>query len=232
MVGLTVYNNSGYVQINEDYQNFELKQIANDNTTQQSADFYTDVSSGYKQVALNALSTPVLAFGCGFQAVMPSMLNSPSWTNNLYNYRVDVVGGIGSYVPTWVFDMSFEYGGSGMLMVYTANGQVAYNSDKKYLRILEAGTLASNSNSVFQRDYRGKVVAFVMSRPGLRQHYTSVNGANYLNNARTKFYQDPESGMVTVNWHTRQVGGQAATIPLIQRDTKFFLVDVSNFRSV
>lgn len=230
MVGVTIYNSSGYVQINEEYQNFQLMQMANDTTAQQSADFYPGVSSGFKQVTLNTLSTPILATGCGFNPVLPTMLNSPNWSNNQYNYRVDVVGEIGSYAPTWVFDMSFDYSGSGIMMVYTANGQVAFNSDRKYLRILEAGNLSSTSDAIIQRDYRGKTVAIVMSRPGLRQTYTQVNGSNYLNNGRTKFFQDPESGMVTVNWHSRQVGGQGATVPLIQRDTRFFLVDVSNFR--
>ncbi len=231
MVGLTVKNAAGYVQINEDFQNLELVQVANNVTTQPHTE-YAGVTSAYMQTSLYTASTPVIAFGTGFLPCLPTMLNSPNWRNSYYNYRIDVVGPTNSYAPSWLFDMSFNFTGTGGLMVYTQSGLVAYDSDKKYLRILESGSLSAGSDAGYQRDYRGKSVAIVLSRPGLRQFYTTVNGASYLNNARPKYYQDPETGLVTINWHSRQVQGQVATIPLIQRDTKFFLVDVSNYRTV
>lgn len=147
-------NNGGRITINDSYKNLLLLNKINslsftkENNTYTDNIYYADITEDDDKILLVSCSSS----NYGFNIVRAS--------SNIH-LRVNCINGasisdINNYLTSYVFGYSDTSNNSG-LSVYNSSGQVIFNSNNKYLRIIDC--IDYNTNDSISRSYSHSVIA-------------------------------------------------------------------------
>lgn len=164
MTGLTIYNDSGTLQIDEDYKNLSLveKPIVN-------------AVGGSGLISINYTGVrPVVAVGhTTFVAFVYATVSGTSWT-----FYFMGGGAAGTPIQFYIFDDPKTAPTFG-LEVYNAAGQLSFSFGAPPLRIV---SIHPNLNPTVTQSFSlsaGKTYATVLARPG-RQMNNSVGSLEFV----------------------------------------------------
>lgn len=161
--GLQIFNDSGFVQIDADYLNLELKQkgsfsLAGSNTANGGS-----TSSGV-QINFTGESPVIAIKSTTFCCAYP--LSRSGSTFSFYIYNGDGADCTGEY---FIFDNSSNESLSNSgFQVFNAAGRLVFDAGKRYLKVLDYWQIDDNPGESISRDYPGKSVAVVMCDFGYR----------------------------------------------------------------
>lgn len=161
--GLQIFNDSGYIQIDADYLNMELKQKGTFNLPGSNTANGGSISSGV-QISFNGESPVIAIKSTTFCCAYP--LSRSGNTFNFYIYNGDGQDCTGEY---FIFDNSSSEGaGSSGLQVFNGQGRLVFDSNKKYLRVLDYWQVDEPPGEGVTRNYGDKQVATIMCDFGYR----------------------------------------------------------------
>lgn len=161
--GLQVFNDSGFIQIDANYLNLELKQRGSFNLAGSNTANGGSTSSGLS-VTVNGESPVIAIQSTTFCCAYPLSQNGNSFT--FYIYNGDNQACSGEY---FVFDnSSADQASDSGFQVFNPQGRLVFDAGKKYLRVLEYWQVDDNPGESISRDYPGKSVAVVMCDFGYR----------------------------------------------------------------
>lgn len=154
--GIQIFNDSGTVQFDQDYTNLALK----------TKGTFTIGSPGYTTVQVANCKTPLVAVILAGSFAVFQWFSADGTTLNF-----SVSGTVGAAVTYYVFDQPGAPANYG-LVVYRADGSVAFDATKQYARIV--GVLAGTSFTDNAGTYSypaGRTYALIVGKPG---RYTEV----------------------------------------------------------
>lgn len=162
-VGFQVFNNDGFIQIDADYLNLELKQKGPFSLNGSNTANGGGVSSGV-QVSFTGESPVIAIKSTTFCCAYP--LSRSGNTFNFYIYNGDNQACTGEY---FIFDNSSDAsaGNTGM-QIFNAQGRLVFDANKKYLKVLDYWQVDNQPGEGISRDYPNKTVATVMCDFGYR----------------------------------------------------------------
>lgn len=166
--GLTVYNDAGYIQIDETYKNLALVQKATVATTTSLA----SASSAASQVTLTFTnrSKPILFFRGSVKIANMAMAVS----GTTYTYYVQVAGAVGTTFDYYLFDEPVLQNLKVGLEVYNSAGQLTFESGQKYIRVVDFIKNVAATSGTSTTDYTytaGRTYAFGFASMGYLSLY-------------------------------------------------------------
>lgn len=161
--GLQVFNDYGFIQIDANYLNLELKRRGTFNLNGSNTANGGSVSSGVQIDFVG--ESPVIAIRSStFCCAYPLGRNGNTF--NFYIYNGDNQACSGEY---FIFDNSSGDSASNSgFQVYNPQGRLVFDAGKYYLRVLDFWEVNDNPGESINRDYPGKTVAVVMCDFGYR----------------------------------------------------------------
>lgn len=170
--GLRILNTAGTVQIDELYKNMEVRAVGTATTTM--------AYSGAASIAEIAYSgaNPILVI----RSANPATLYKQQVSGSSWTFYVVVLGATGQSVDYWIFDNPDNATPTGYgLAVYSASGDVIFNSNKKYLRVVDffKGTGWSADNRTY---VSGRVYGFATVFAGYGEQLITLSGGFYIRN--------------------------------------------------
>lgn len=145
--GFRVLNENGVLQIDESYQNFQLKQKT-------SISLAASEVGQLKTLAFDGSSSAIVAVRStvGFVAVARTVYNGSTWT---YDFRC--LSSSATTITVYVFDVGVVQSETLGLVVWNAQGKQVFHSSGKPLRVTSfnsAKTCAVVQNGLGIREYR------------------------------------------------------------------------------
>jgi hypothetical protein len=158
---MQIFNDSGFIQIDADYLNMELKSRGS-GTIAPSNMASGGPTNSYIQVTVTG-EAPVLAvLSAGFVASWLMSRSGNTFTFNIFNGE-----NANTAVEWFVFDNSSNEGpGNSGIQIFNAQSRLVFDSNKKYLRVLDYWE--RNNSNLETRSYPGKRLATVMCDYGYR----------------------------------------------------------------
>lgn len=227
-VGLRVRNNGNILQIDGTYQNMEL--VATGTVAMNTDD---NNNGRYADVFIPAgVNSPVLAVRTDSEGVYVIRYTAS-------NFRVYVGGRTDGKVVTYYMfgepTQNYPRGIVGLIVRNESTGQIVYNSNKKYLRVLQpiiGGFVPDNSLTY---NYPGRVVATIQSvRPW--QRFLQTGGTQqqpiFVITLKSGTMRNPDVSTVNINFRTYNTltgfgGGQQQADGLYE--CNYTVIDVTGY---
>lgn len=167
--GLQIFNDNGFIQIDGDMLNMEMTakgvvSIAGSNPEYNGRVSTMDISvSG---------ENPIIAVASGgFCCAYLYQRSGSTFTFRIYNGDYNTQN-----VEYYIFDNSANAGGNSGFQVFNSAGRLVFDSNKKYMRVLDTFSFDTSDTSKYfdpnrqeVRSYPGKKVGYVMSDYGSRR---------------------------------------------------------------
>lgn len=227
--GLQIFNDSGFIQIDANYLNMELKSKGS------AVIGPSNMANGGSTIGKVSFSVggenPSIAFiSSGMAACYLASRSGSTFTFEIYNGE-----NANNTVEWFVFDNSNNDGaGNSGLQVFNAVGRLVFDSNKKYLRVLDYWE--RSASALESRSYPGKRVAVMMCDYGYRfvvQNSPSNPGSNtmkflqsQLDCARTS--NDTLSIQLLPTW-TNANAPYHGEQNFVEGPARWLVVDVTNF---
>ena len=191
--GLQVFNDSGFVQIDANYLNMELKSKGS------AVIGPSNMANGGSLIGKISFTvggeTPAVAvISSGYVACYLASRSGNSFTFEIYNGE-----SANTSVEWFVFDNSNNEGvGNSGLQVLNAAGRLVFDSNKKYLRVLDYWEKMEGSLEAPEtRNYPGKRVAVIMC--DYRYRFLVTNSPANPGSTTMKFIQSQLDCSRTIN---------------------------------
>jgi hypothetical protein len=217
--GLLVINDSGNIQIDQTYRNYELR--AKDTVT---ANIFLggNIAAYFAQFSIAGLTAPILAFrgdGAGGRCYtqISHSVSSGVWT---FRILTGAPGGAGSGdIDYWIYDVPVSSGQNAGMQIFNSAAQLVFDSGRKYLRVVDSfafdasqiGTGSQTKTYPAGRDY-----AFVTAR----LDFDILSGGEYQT-----YGLRPVGSDIGVNTLLLHLGSPQAEV---LGEARFLIIDVTD----
>lgn len=207
-VGFEVIGDSGNILISQDYKNMQLVESG---TVSPASGTYAGVSS----FSRTGLVAPIL-FLSGPRRAMGYACKKSSGSTA---FLIFADGASSAAVNYWIFDIATLIPSNGGLQVFTAAGELAFDSGAKTLRVIDQLPISSGSANTTKSYAAGASYAVAHVKFGIREVYLADQSRSFIGSST------PVGGITT------DLFRQSPTIvgTVNQRDANILVADITNY---